>query len=140
MYELGYSSPVEIVTSWINKHKRNGYCQQHIHSNAIISGVVFIHTPDNSGLFIFKRQQPITHKLFTMQIELQKNSNTQYNTDQFVIKPISKSILLFPSSIPHYVTENETNDERVTLAFNVAPLGTIGNNEQNTVTFRNSTP
>jgi len=138
--QLGYVSKTAITTSWFNIHKQHGYCQLHSHSNAIISGVVFIHIPDNSGKFLFKRSNSSNDKLFSMQVEMDTTEqSTKYTGSEYIIDPTPSTLLLFPSSLPHMVTKNESEDDRLTLAFNVIPDGKIGGNEQNSIVFRTHT-
>ena len=138
--QLGYTSTTQITTSWLNVHKQNGYCQLHCHSNAIISGVVFVTIPVDSGKFLFKRNNTSNDKLFSMQVEMNTTEETtQYTGMEYIIDPQPNTLLLFPSSLQHMVTPNNSIEDRLTLAFNVIPRGMIGNNQQNCVEFRTST-
>lgn len=139
--QLGYTTQTQITTSWLNIHKQHGYCQLHNHANSIISGVVFINIPTDSGKFLFKRNNQSSNKLFSMQVEMDTTEQlTQYTGMEYIIDPQPNTLLLFPSSLQHMVTPNNSTDERLTLAFNVIPHGLIGNNLQNSIEFRNSTP
>lgn len=139
--QLGYTTQTQITTSWLNIHKQHGYCQLHNHSNSIISGVVFINIPTNSGKFLFKRNNTPNNKLFSMQVEMDTTEqSTQYTGMEYIIDPQPNTLLLFPSTLSHMVTQNNSTDERLTLAFNVIPDGLIGKNMQNSIEFRNSTP
>ena len=138
--QLGYTSTTQITTSWLNIHKQHGHCQLHNHSNAIISGVVFITIPTDSGKFLFKRSNSSNDKLFSMQVEMNTTEqSTQYTGMEYIIDPQPNTLLLFPSTLPHMVTPNNNTQDRLTLAFNVIPRGVIGNNQQNCVEFRTST-
>jgi uncharacterized protein (TIGR02466 family) len=139
--QLGYTTNTQITTSWLNLHKQHGYCQLHNHSNSIISGVVFINIPSNSGKFLFKRNNSSNDKLFSMQIQMDTTEqSTQYTGNEYIIDPQPNTLLLFPSHLQHMVTPNNSTQERLTLAFNVIPHGLIGQNLQNSIEFRNSTP
>lgn len=138
--QLGYTTQTTITTSWLNIHKQHGHCQLHNHSNAIISGVVFITIPIDSGKFLFKRTNSSNDKLFTMQVEMDTTEqSTQYTGVEYIIDPQPDTLLLFPSTLPHMVTPNNSIEERLTLAFNAIPCGIIGSNQQNFIEFRNDT-
>ena len=139
--QLGYTTKTQITTSWLNIHKQQGYCPLHNHANAIIAGVVFINIPTDSGKFIFKRSQLSNDMLFSMQITMDSTEElTQYSDPGYIIDPQPNTLLLFPSSLQHMVTPNNNTEDRVTLAFNVIPLGVIDKNQQNFIEFRTSTP
>ena len=139
--QLGYTTNTQITTSWLNIHKQHGYCQLHNHANSIISGVVFINIPTDSGKFLFKRNNSSNDKLFSMQIQMDTTEqSTQYTGNEYIIDPQPNTLLLFPSHLQHMVTTNNSTQERLTLAFNVIPHGLIGQNLQNSIEFRNSTP
>lgn len=138
--QLGFANQTIISTSWVNKHYRNGYSQQHVHHNSIISGVVFIDTPPDTGLFILKKTNTIQNDLFSMHIKLDPTHPTQYNSDEYVVTPQSNSLIIFPSSIPHCVTLNNTDHPRYTMAFNVLPNGTIGRQFETEMTMHSGPP
>ena len=123
--QLGYTSSLSITTSWINKHHQFHYAQQHVHANSIVSGVLFITIPDDSGLFVISKQPNITHDLFTVHVKMDTNTITPYNTDTFNVVPQENILLLFPSSLPHLVTPNRSNQVRLTLAFNTFINSTV---------------
>jgi len=123
--QLGYTSSLSITTSWLNKHHQFHYAQQHVHANSIVSGVLFITIPDDSGLFVISKQPNITHDLFTVHVKMDTNTITPYNTDTFNVVPQENILLLFPSSLPHSVTPNRSNQVRLTLAFNTFINSTV---------------
>ena len=49
--QLGFDFDVMITTSWINHHKQGEWCQDHMHTNSMLSGVYFLDIPPNSGEF-----------------------------------------------------------------------------------------
>ena len=76
-----------------------------------------------------------------MQIQMDTTEqSTQYTGNEYIIDPQPNTLLLFPSHLQHMVTTNNSTQERLTLAFNVIPHGLIGQNLQNSIEFRNSTP
>ena len=50
-----------------------------------------------------------------------------YNSSSWTITPKNGTMVMFPSSVMHYVQPNEIIDERVSVAFNVIVRGEFGN-------------
>ena len=76
-----------------------------------------------------------------MQVEMNTTEETtQYTGMEYIIDPQPNTLLLFPSSLQHMVTPNNNIEDRLTLAFNVIPIGVIEKTGQNFIEFRTSTP
>jgi hypothetical protein len=41
------------------------------------------------------------------------------NPQAYTVTPIEGQMLIFPSTMPHWVLPNDENDERISIAFNV---------------------
>ena len=48
LVQLGFDFDVMITTSWINHHKQGEWCQDHMHTNSMLSGVLFLDIPPYS--------------------------------------------------------------------------------------------
>jgi hypothetical protein len=95
--ELGYY--------WININGKGSYNEKHNHmgtspnskKQSILSGVFYLNIPNgDSGNIIFS----------------EKNGN------EISIKPDNGDLLLFPPEMIHRVEPNNTNEERISIAFN----------------------
>ena len=51
---------------------------------------------------------------------------TEWNSTGAMIKIKEGDLILFPSWVPHYVDKNNTDKERISLAFNTFPIGEMG--------------
>lgn len=121
----------KITTSWFNKHDPGDEAHSHHHINSLISGVIFLTTPENSGLLRF-HNDPFSTRIFPPTVKLQldpEGARHIINLDQWDIKPGEGKCVIFPSTLSHSVTKNQSSKERYTLAFNVWPVGTLGENE-----------
>ncbi len=116
----GHKTKINITSSWLNFHRYMDYAQTHYHSNSIISGVIFIVIPPNSGNFCIRKPHSFT-KDFSMVTKLNTTHDTSYNTEEFILKPMNNTIALFPSVLQHDVTPNYTDHTRITLAFDCVP-------------------
>lgn len=114
-----------ITNSWININRPGDQCNAHTHNNSLISGVLYLKAPENSGDLFFYRD--INSLLpFPPALDLETDNENIFNCKHFSITPKMNDICLFPSVIMHSVGINESNGERWCLPFNVFVRGEIG--------------
>ncbi len=111
-----------ITNMWGNIGNPNSRGNMHVHPNCLLSGLVYIKTPNNCGPTMFASPRKFLKNLEPSYLE--KND---LNSD-FVLMPAEKGrMLIWPSHIPHAV-ERGTADEseaRITLPFNIMIRGLI---------------
>lgn len=117
-----------IKNSWVVKHHKKDWSQRHIHSNSLISGVLYLKVTNNSGDIIFRKGVQNSGIGLTS-IRLALSQDNIFNLDEYAIKPVNNQIVLFPSILQHDVTENMSDDDRYVLSFNVFPVGKLGNSK-----------
>ena len=86
---------------WSHIHQKNHSTNIHNHGSPYnMSAVYYVSIPKNSGKFVFqfKKNDVIDNRMF--------------------INPIENHYILFPSSINHFVTRNNSEDLRISLSFN----------------------
>jgi len=105
---------VEITSSWVNIHKKGDWAQSHKHMNSILSGVIYLSTPEKCGNIVF--DNPC--ELFGRTIIFDYQSHNQLNRGEYEIEPKKNKLYLFPSHLVHSVLRNESDDDRISLAFN----------------------
>ncbi|MCK0094049.1 TIGR02466 family protein [Yoonia sp. F2084L] len=102
------------LSGWMNANPQGGFNAPHTHPGAHWSGVYYVSQPDvadgTSGMIEFL--DPRT--------DLPNWRILRANTfrPKRKIRPAAGEIILFPSYLVHWVYPNETDDERVTVAFN----------------------
>ena len=116
----------ELTTSWANKHSTSDFSQEHNHVNSLISGILFISIPEDSGNNVFYNPNPN----LGLSLEFNYTDFNQYNSNKIEMKPTAGDLLIFPSSLKHSVTKNKSNDDRYTIAFNVFAIGQFGSHER----------
>lgn len=84
---------------WININKKTNFNKPHNHQSAMIAGVYYVNAPQDSGNLVLY------------------NCLHGY-VDQYLIKPENGLLVLFPAHFQHYVEPSNTNQERVSIAFN----------------------
>ena len=126
----GSHHEVEITQSWVNFLKENYGHPGHIHSNSYLSGVFYLNVDSETGQPIeFERHDDyFPLKLGDEGIDNpQKHYNDIY--PRLICNAINGHLLLFPSTLKHSVSINESSDARVSLSFNTFPKRPFGHGE-----------
>ena len=124
---LGVSKKIEfyITNSWVNINRPGDQCGPHTHNNSLISGVLYLKSPERSGALYFYRDI-LSLVPFPPALDLEIESQSIYNCKQFGHNPKENEVCLFPSILMHSAGVNESNEERWCLPFNVFVRGDIG--------------
>lgn len=108
----------EIANIWVNINQKNDYNLPHVHAYSDISGVFYLKVPKNSGDIVFINSQEFQHHLlidsFTEEFKKQISLYSEYS-----ITPEEGECVIFPSSLYHRVNPNKTNEDRISIAFNI---------------------
>jgi uncharacterized protein (TIGR02466 family) len=118
----------QITTSWAVRHKPNDIAVNHFHTNSIFSGVLFLEIPPNSGILRFRKhptQPMVTTSTITLDIEPYNDLNMA-NMQHWDVYCKPGKLVMFPSHLYHSVTKNASDQDRLTLAFNLWPKGPLG--------------
>jgi uncharacterized protein (TIGR02466 family) len=112
-----------ITNMWANVTNPNHRHPVHMHPNCLVSGLLYVKTPDDCGATAFVDPRPAA-RVF----EPSYTQMFEYNGGVFR-NPAKKGTMLFwPSWLYHGVDRGFTkdeNEERITIAFNVMILGKI---------------
>ncbi|MFI5445591.1 2OG-Fe(II) oxygenase family protein [Polaromonas sp. UC242_47] len=104
----------EITGCWATVLAPGASHQLHSHPNNFLSGVYYVRTGEGADTLNFhdpRKQASIIRPPVT---EL-----TAENTDQVVVRVREGTLLLFPSYLEHSVDANRSDDERVSISFNL---------------------
>ena len=100
--------------AWMNANPAGGFNAPHTHPGAHWSGVYYVSQPEveegNSGMIEFldpRSDLPNWRLLGARSFALKKK-----------FRPVPGEMILFPSYLVHWVYPNETDEQRVTVAFN----------------------
>lgn len=99
-----------VVSSWISKYKKREYAPTHSHGHHEISGVYYHQVTEEQGNFFFECPTPQLTSSFLY-------NHLSYHTK---ISPVKGLLLLFPGYLYHGVYANNTDDDRISLSFNVS--------------------
>lgn len=101
--------------TWINLNQNNNITRPHLHSNSLLSGVLYIKSK-NSGPIVF--MHPVMAHQYVIGEDLIKNYNKFTSADISVI-PEQGKLIIFPSWLVHYVENNLDDTDRISIAFNI---------------------
>ena len=106
------------VDAWININKPGDYNIKHHHPMCDLSGVVWLKTPQDCGVITFENPVEFqTYNLIESHTEEFQQSNNFFHS--WFFKPIEGKMLIFPSYLLHDVSENKSNEDRISVSFNI---------------------
>ena len=109
---------LSITASWLNKIEPEEFHALHNHKNSHLSGILYIHCLPNDSIHFISKDV----RFHDTTLELPKNKITEYNAEGISVSVKEGDLLLFPSWVPHSVSENRTVDkERLSISFDSWP-------------------
>ncbi|MEE3718795.1 TIGR02466 family protein [Tumidithrix elongata RA019] len=86
----------------------------HNHPNSLLSGAYYVQAAEECGGLFFRDPREVTHMTMPPLTEL-----TPWTLQKVTYKPIPGRMIIFPSWLLHGVEPNLSEDERVTVSFNL---------------------
>jgi uncharacterized protein (TIGR02466 family) len=115
---------LRITQAWLNKTNLTEQHSPHTHVNSYLSGVFFISCLPNDCINLIR---PTTLASYgAVNLTFPNKKVTAWNPKVVGVDIKEGDLIIFPSWIPHFVNVNETNKERISLAFNTFPIGEMG--------------
>ena len=108
-------SDLQLGNWWININGKHDYNTEHDHQNSILSGTYYVSVPDNNMGNLVLHRGDNAEFFMTSKIRRQE---TLANTTAVVCKAEESKFFLFPSWVKHSVERNESDKERISIAFN----------------------
>lgn len=115
---------------WINVNNKSNFNHIHDHvaqnipvpktriiKSSILSGVFYVECPENSGNICFYNN---SKRKTLVDMNLLKNPRNNYFHDVNNITPKKGELYIWFSDLPHSVVPNETDNDRISIAFNVS--------------------
>jgi len=110
--EQNFDAPyVTTIESWINWYSKNQFANFHNHIPSHLSAVYFVDVEKSKANFVINK--PTSFRL----VKKEDKNNFFYNTSK-IINVKDGTVVFFPSYLDHFVTPNESQHKRVTVAFN----------------------
>jgi len=110
---VGYEA-FEITGCWATVLTRGAAHKAHTHPNNFLSGVYYVRTGPGTDTINFHDPRTQTAVIRPPVVEL-----TAENTDQVVVRVTNGTLLMFPSYLEHSVDANASEDERISISFNL---------------------
>lgn len=109
--DVGITRPSDyrITGSWMALNKENSYAVVHSHGDTDISGVYYFKTNGQDGNLFFETANKLTKSSYCF-----RNYGNVWEQQPEVGK-----LLLFPGWLEHGVGTNHTNNDRVSISFNI---------------------
>ena len=114
---INFDGKFFINRSWVLEHRENHWSQPHSHPNSILSGVLYLDVPENSGNIRFHKPDNYHNQLNTDTINFVVHEYNIQNSDTWTIVPEDGDLLLFPSHLRHSVAVNSSGKTRWSLSF-----------------------
>ncbi len=95
--------------SWILKLEKGDFAHSHNHSSSDLSGVYYYRTNSQDGSFFFESPNPY----------FEVSNCFKKLADRNFYKPEPGKILLFPGWLRHGIFKNDTDNERISISFNI---------------------
>jgi uncharacterized protein (TIGR02466 family) len=107
-----------VVDAWINISKPKSYNRKHDHPTSDLSGVLWIKCPKECGDIVF--ESPVSYQTHAeVESYTEEFINSINYHHGFYFTPTEGVILIFPSHLNHFVQENRSNEDRISVSFNI---------------------
>ncbi len=104
----------EITGCWATVLASGAAHKAHSHPNNYLSGVYYVRTPPGADTINFHDPRNQAGVIRPPVVEL-----TAENTDQVVVRVANGTLLVFPSYLEHSVDANPSEEERISISFNI---------------------
>ena len=109
---IGYEKlGVQCKESWFNVYNKYDYQEAHDHMGFNISAIYILQGSHKTGTINFKNPSP------SKEVHL-FNPENEYTFSNMCINPQPGLLLIFDSNLVHSVSQNLTNEKRISLAYN----------------------
>lgn len=122
--DYGYNESVckiVIENFWFNINSRNNSNMVHIHDNSFLSGCFYIKARPNQGSITFYKNYALDY-IVSSQAPIERYTGISASAISY--EPMTGKLIMFPGMLPHGVGYNPTDDDRISVAFNVKLIRT----------------
>jgi hypothetical protein len=102
----------KITSSWMTKFAPNEFAHSHDHGSSDISGVYYYKVPSHSDGGNLQFQSPVE--------QIKTSYISEHISMQATYPAETGRIILFPSWLKHGVTVNRSDEDRISVSFNVS--------------------
>ena len=114
-----YNKKFKLANMWININKKGNYNVSHNHPDCIMSGVFWVKTSEKCGQLTFENHHTFAENTLIASIDKNyKNKFNYYHDLKFI--PKEETLIIFPAHLRHHVEPNESDEDRISIAFNLS--------------------
>jgi uncharacterized protein (TIGR02466 family) len=114
-FEFNPATRQVITEAWININQKGHFNYSHDHPGSLFSGVYYVKGGADKGELELKT--PITPHTYTISGDMVGGFNA-FTGHAMVIPPVTGDLLIFPSWLLHRVNMSQSDEERISIAFN----------------------
>ena len=108
---------IKLDSMWININGKGHHNLQHNHPNSDLTGVFYIKSNgEESGSIVFAN--PHSYSDHTL-INLLKDKEKLFSDPKISFPPVDGRLFLFPARLSHSVMPNTTDNDRISMSFNL---------------------
>lgn len=116
-FNLAKNYNIEILNLWFNCNRYKDYNKMHNHAGSELSACYYLKIPKDSGNFILENPNAgFTNQVFS---DYPFAIYNEYNSGSYTISTKQNKLIVFPSYVYHSVEPNMTDEDRISIAFNM---------------------
>jgi uncharacterized protein (TIGR02466 family) len=106
---------------WININERGHTNSVHTHDNSFVSGAYYIKASEGQGNITFYKSYS---QDFIIASQAVVDRYTPISASAITFKPKTGKLIMFPGWLPHGVERNESDENRISISFNIKLIRT----------------
>ncbi len=122
--DYGFSEKFSIISIenfWFNINNRGNSNAVHIHDNSFLSGCFYVKAEPTQGSITFYKNHALDYIVSSQAII---DYYTPISASAITFEPNTGKLVMFPGYLPHGVGHNPTQEDRISIAFNVKLIRT----------------
>jgi uncharacterized protein (TIGR02466 family) len=105
------------MNMWTTIYPPGAFVPEHVHSNALLSGVFYAQAPEKCGNLVFRDPASVAKIMFM------RKMGEFPSVDTLHVQPVKTgSMVIFPAWLPHSTEVNESDQDRIIISFNLNML------------------
>ena len=114
-YDYGTSQKPIIDNIWFNVNEKGDYNLSHFHAGPLLSACFYISANEDSGSIVFERP-PHEDYIISSKVGL---STTRLSASKWRYQAVENRLLIFPAWLTHKVEQSNSDQSRISMAFNI---------------------
>ncbi len=103
-----------ITEMWAIINKPNDFNVVHTHPNSYLSAAYYVKAPKNGGKFVIENPLEVARHSHP-----KEDRKTEFNIKVAGLEIEEGELLIFPAYLPHKVSENHSDEDRIVISFNI---------------------